>query len=400
VLVLGLEERKKGAVLILNTQNVLAGVLSALMACTGGAILVIKCAENTGLSQSELISWLFIVYFFGGVLNLFLSMKYKIPFAGAHSITAVAFLSTAAVSFSVNELAGSFIMAGGIIAIFGFSGLFNKVLEFIPKPMIDAMLAGLVLNYVVNIVPAFKASPLVGGMAILGFFIAPKISNSIPPLLGVLIFGILGLFIGYDFPLIHPTEFSLPQLVRPSFTFNGFISIAFPVAVLILSNDIAVALAALKKNGYNPPVNKTLIFSGLGTLFVGFFGGHAVNIGGMMTALCSSDEAGPKEKRLGAAIVSGVLVALFGLFAWKVIVIIELLPSSFITLLSGFALLGVLLNSLRSAFSESSYRFSILFVFVIAISNLSFLGISSPVWSLLVGVVSAKFLGEGQVPRY
>lgn len=383
----------------MNMQNVLAGILSALMACTGGAILVIKCAEMIGLNRSELISWIFVVYFIGGVFNIALSLKYKIPFGGAHSITAVAFLSTVAANFSVNELSGDFMMTGGLVLIFGFSGLFNKVLTFIPKPMIDAMLAGLILNYVVHIVPAFKESPLVGGLAILGFFIGPRISKWISPLLGVLIFGVLGLFIGYDFPIVQTTEFSLPQLVVPTFTLNSFITIAIPLAVLILSNDIAVALAALKKNGYHPPVNKTLVFSGLGTLIVGLFGGHAVNIGGMMTALCSSDEAGPKEKRLVAAIVSGGLVALFGLFAWKMIVIIELLPSSFITLLSGFALLGVLLNSLRSSFSEPSYQLSILFVFVIAISNLSFLGISAPVWSLLVGVISAKLLGEGKFSK-
>jgi benzoate membrane transport protein len=134
----------------------------------------------------------------------------------------------------------------------------------------------------------------------------------------------------------------------------------------------------------------------LGTSFVGFFGGHAVNIGGMMTALCSSEEAGPKESRVGAAIISGGIVALFGIFAWKVIAIIELLPSSFITLITGFSLLGVLLNSLKSAFSESSYRYSILFSFVIAISNVSFLGISAPVWSLLVGGIAAKVLREGK----
>jgi benzoate membrane transport protein len=370
--------------------------MSALMACTGGAIMLINCANIAGLSRTELISWFFIVYFVGGVLNLALSIKYKIPFAGAHSITAVAFLSTLIAQFTWSEVAGSFMMAGFLIVVLGLTGLFNKILEFIPKVLIDAMLAGLILNYVVQIVPTLKDAPLVGGMAILGFFIAPRISKAIPPLLGVLVFGVIGLFIGTDFPAIQPAAFSLPQWVNPQFTVNGFISIAVPMAVLILSNDIAVALAALRKNGYQPPVNKALVMSGLGTSFVGLFGGHAVNIGGMMTALCSSEEAGPKEKRVGAAIVSGGLVALFGLFAWKVVVIIELLPTSFITLLSGFSLLAVLLGNLQSAFSNSAYRYSILFAFVIAISNVTFLGISSPVWSLLVGVLTVKLMGEGK----
>jgi benzoate membrane transport protein len=380
----------------LNTQNVLTGVMSALMACTGGAIMLINCANIAGLSRTELISWFFIVYFVGGSLNLALSIKYKIPFGGAHSITAVAFLSTFIAQFTWSEVAGSFMMGGIIVVVLGLTGWFNKILEFIPKVLIDAMLAGLILNYVVQIVPTLKDAPLVGGMAIFGFFIAPRISKAIPPLLGVLVFGVIGLFIGTDFPAIQPAAFSLPQWVNPQFTVNGFISIAVPMAVLILSNDIAVALAALRKNGYQPPVNKTLVMSGLGTSFVGLFGGHAVNIGGMMTALCSSEEAGPKEKRVGAAIVSGGLVALFGLFAWKVVVIIELLPVSFITLLAGFSLLAVLLGNLQSAFSNSAYRYSTLFTFVIAISNVAFLGISSPVWSLLVGVLTVKILGEGE----
>ncbi|MGG1596660.1 hypothetical protein [Paenibacillus naphthalenovorans] len=48
-----------------------------------------------------------------------------------------------------------------------------------------------------------------------------------------------------------------------------------------------------------------------------------------------------------------------------------------------------------SAFSESSYRYSTVFAFAIAVSNVSFLGIAAPVWSLVFGVFSAKILGEG-----
>lgn len=376
-------------------HNVLTGIMSALMACTGGAILIINGAHNAGYTQSELISWLFAVYFLGGILNLTLSMFYKIPFGGAHSITAAAFLSTVATQFSLFELAGSYIMAGMLVALFGLTGLFSKIIKFIPKSLMDAMLAGVILNYVVKIVPAFKESPFIGGMAILGFFIAPKISKSFPPMLGVLFFGVIGLIFGYEFPNIEHVGFSLPQLVMPAFTIQGFLSIAIPIAVLILTNDIAVALTALNKNGFDPPINKTIAFSGMASSIAGLFGGHAVNVGGMMSALCSSGEAGPKDSRYIAGIVSGVLVSLFGIFAWKVVAIINALPLSFIILMTGFSLIGVLLNSLQSAFSESSYRYSVLFTFVIAISNISFLGISSPVWSLLVGGIAVKYLGEG-----
>jgi benzoate membrane transport protein len=262
--------------------------------------------------------------------------------------------------------------------------------------MFDAMLAGLVLNYIVKMVPALKQTPIIGALAVLGFLIMPKISKSIPPIIGVLVFGIIGLWIGGSVPPMKEAVFVLPQTVLPSFTFNAFISITIPIAALILSNDIAVALAALRKNDYKPPADRILVVSGLATVFVSFFGGHAAAVGGMMSAVCSQEEAGPKDKRYWAAVVSGGLVLMFGAFAWAAISLIEVLPHSFITILAGFTLLGVLMNNLQSAFSETAYRYSTVFAFAIAVSNVSFLGVAAPVWSLIFGVLSAKILGEGK----
>ncbi|NOU91656.1 benzoate transporter [Paenibacillus sp. LMG 31456] len=366
------------------------------MACTGGAILVIDTANAAGFSRPQLISWIFVVYFFGGLLSIVLPLIYKIPIAGAHSITAAAFLSTAAAGYSLSELAGSYMLAGALIAIVGVSGLFVKWLRYIPRPMLDAMLAGLVLNYIVKMVPAFKQAPVIGLFALAGFLIMPKISQKIPPIIGVLVFGIIGLSLSSSFPPLNEAVFVWPEAIMPTFTVHAFVSITIPVAILILSNDIAVALAALRKNGYELPVNKILVISGLATVIVGFFGGHAATVGGMMSAVCSQEEAGPRHKRYMAGVVSGSIVLLFGLFAWGTVLLIEVLPLHFITIIAGFTLVGVLLNSLQSAFSETSYRYSTLFAFAIAVSNVTILGVAAPVWSLICGVLIAKILGEGK----
>lgn len=231
----------------MNTQNVSSGIISALMAYTGGLILVIDTANAAGFSRPVLISWICAVYIIGGLLNLALALMYKIPIAGCHSITAIAFLSTAVSGFSLSELAGSYILAGVVVALVGLSGLFDKWLRYIPKPMLDAMLAGLVLNYIVKMVPALKQAPLIGGLAVFGFLIMPKISKKIPPIIGVLVFGIIGLAVSGSLPPMKEAVFAWPQTVMPTFTAHAFISITIPVAVLILSNDIAVALAALRK---------------------------------------------------------------------------------------------------------------------------------------------------------
>ncbi|WP_187274360.1 benzoate/H(+) symporter BenE family transporter [Paenibacillus sp. N3.4] len=76
------------------------------------------------------------------------------------------------------------------------------------------------------------------------------------------------------------------------------------------------------------------------------------------------------------------------------------MPPAFISLMTGLSLLGVWLSSLQAAFSDSSYKYAVMFTFLIAISNMSFLGVSSPVWALLIGILIAKLLGEGKKKEY
>ncbi|WP_139998248.1 benzoate/H(+) symporter BenE family transporter [Paenibacillus paridis] len=380
----------------IHAKQWLTGFLSALLACTGGAVLIVSSAAQAGFTNNELVSWIFTVYVFGGLFNIALSLYYKIPFGGAHSITAVAFLSTSVVYFSMAELAGAAIMAGVIIAVFGLSGLADKLLAFLPKPLLDAMLAGLIFNHIVKIVPALKDNSFVGLMALAGFLLFPKWIKKCPPILGVMVMGMLALFVGYDFPEAEKIPFALPHVIWPVFSWHGFISLALPMALLVLSNDLFVALAALRKNGYEPSAVKIITLTGIATSLTGWFGGHAVNVGGMMSMLCSSEEAGPKDKRYYSAIVSGALVMLFGLFAWKVIAFMKILPLAFIVIVTGFSLVGIFIQSIQSTFSEQLFRYSTVAAFVIAVSNVTFLGISAPVWSLIVGMVMMKWFGEGK----
>lgn len=110
----------------------------------------------------------------------------------------------------------------------------------------------------------------------------------------------------------------------------------------------------------------------------------------MMTAICSSSDAGIKSKRYMAAVVSGILTLLFGVFAWKIVPFIQSLPQAFVSILAGFALIGVLISSLQMGFSENKYRLSALFAFLIALSHVSFFHISAPVWGLVIGAIIAK----------
>lgn len=57
----------------------------------------------------------------------------------------------------------------------------------------------------------------------------------------------------------------------------------------------------------------------IGSIIASLFGGHAINIAGPMTAICSSEKSEPKEGRYVAAVVLGVIFMTFGIFASDVV---------------------------------------------------------------------------------
>ncbi len=102
---------------------------------------------------------------------------------------------------------------------------------------------------------------------------------------------------------------------------------------------------------------------------------------------------------IGAYIVSGVfmlligfLLLIFGLFSWKLVPLIQALPKEFISIIVGFSLLGVFGNNLHQSFSKQSIKISVAFAFIIALSNITILSVSAPVWSLVVGAFIARYI--------
>ena len=375
----------------LTSQNVSSGFISSTLVMTGPALIILQAAAAGHFSDQQTINWMFAVYFFGGLFGIIMPLLFRIPITGAHSISGVAFLATVTAHFTYPQLIGGYVMSGLIILVIGMLGLFTKIIKWVPKEVIAAMLAGLVTNYVVKIVPDVKTMPIVGGAALLSFFISTKISNRIPAVMVAVVVGFITLFLTQD---LHSASkgiaFFLPSVQTPEFTWMGLITLGLPLAMLILSNDVAPGIGALESSNFEPPIRKIVSFSGVFSIIASFFGGQSANIAGMMTAICSSSDVGMKSKRYMAAVVSGVLTLFFGVFAWKIVPFIQSLPEAFVSMLAGFALMGVLISSLQQGFSDNKYRLSALFAFLIALSHVSFFHISAPVWGLVVGAIIAK----------
>ena len=257
------------------------------------------------------------------------------------------------------------------------------------------MLAGMIMKYMINFALSISVLPVIGGVSLVVFFIFSKWNKRIPPIVAAIFTAFILLLLTQPLNSNGLTAaFIFPHIQLPEFSLLSFVSVSIPLALLILSNDAAVGVSALEQNDYNPPVNQIVSWSGVFSIITSFFGGQSANIAGMMTAICSDKEAGPKEKRYMGAVVLGIILILFGLFAWKLVPFIQTLPQTFVSILVGFALLGVFANSLQLSFSNPIMKTSVAFTFIIAVSNLTIFSISAPVWSLLMGTFIARYVED------
>lgn len=384
----------------LNHNNISAGVVSGLLAITGPPALILEAATKGNFTLTQTILWMFSVYVFGGLLSIILPLYYRIPIVGAHSITGVAFLATVTTQFTFYELIGSYIFSSLLMLVIGVLGVFSKLIHYVPKEIIAAMLAGMIMKYMVNFVVSINEMLLIGGVSLLTFFLFMKWNQKVPPIIAAIVTGLILLMFTYPFSNSEQIiAFVVPQIQFPDFNLLSFVSVSIPLALLVLSNDAAVGLGALEQNNYRPPVNRIISFSGLFSLITSFFGGQSANVAGMMSAICSDEEAGPREKRYMGAVVSGLILLLFGLFSWKLVPSIQALPPAFISLLVGFALIGVFANSLNICFSKPKMKMSATFTFIIAISNSTIFNISAPVWAVLVGTLIARYVEGVNHPK-
>ncbi len=296
----------------INLKNMAAGFVAGIFIITGPSALILEASSNGSFTVAQTVGWIFSVYVFGGLLGIILPLYFRIPIVGGHSLTGVAFLAAITAQFTFTELIGAYIVSGILMFLIGALGLFEKLMSLVPKEIISAMLAGMITKYMVNFVISITQLLFIGGIALAAFFIFSKWKTRIPPVIAAIVTGFIALILTY--PLNSSewmSEAILPQMTVPDFNIASFLSVSIPLALLILSNDAAVAAGALEQNRYRAPVNRIISISGLFSILTSFFGGQSANIAGMGTAICSDDEAGPKEKRYMGAVAAGTSPADF-----------------------------------------------------------------------------------------
>ncbi len=370
-------------------STLLQGFFVVLIGYTGPLLVIIQAGKAGGLTDPQISSWVWGAVVGNGVLGVMMSLLFRVPLAAPYSTAGAALLGVSMMNFPFQEVIGAYIVMGLAVALLGFSGWFGRIVQLIPQPVAMGMLAGVLLRFGLDLFKGLPVSPIVIVGMIVIFYVLKRVGFKVP-MLGALVLGVaLSLLLG-EFRF-QPVDLSLTQpiLEMPVFSLNAILTLSLPLFVVALSSQYIPGQAILKFYGYdNAPIDKILMFTGIGSALVAFVGAHGMTLSAYTAAFIVSPEAHPdKEKRYVAGVYAGLWHISTGLFGATIVALFSAFPAALVAGISGLALLSTIQSSLHGAIENAESRDAALVAFLCTAANFTLFGIGAPFWGLLMGMV-------------
>ncbi|MCC2624155.1 MAG: ydcO [Burkholderiales bacterium] len=377
--------------------NITAGLVSVIIGVTSSVAIIFQAAAAAGASPAEISSWLLALGLGMGIGCISLSLCYKIPIVIAWSTPGAALLVTSLAGVPMPEVIGSFIVSAILVILAGSTGLFEKVMNYIPRALASGMLAGILLQFGTNVFVAMKSQFLLGFLMFIVYLIGKRLFPRYVIIL-VLIFGIMIAKVGGLLHLQHlHIALSKPVWIWPKFSFSTIMSISLPLFIVSMTSQNIPGVAMIKSAGYTPKVSPIISITGVINLILAPFGGYTFNLAAITAAICLNEEADHNPaKRYKAAVYAGVFYLIVGLFGATIVSLFMALPSELVLVVAGLALFSTIGLSLKSAMENEAHRESALITMLITASGISFLGVGSAFWGLIAGVLSFMLLSIGR----
>jgi len=369
-----------------SISAVVAGLIAVIVSYAGPFVIVFQAANAANLSNELITSWVWAISIGSAITGIYLSIKYKQPIITAWSTPGAALLVLSLPNYTFNQAIGAFILSSLLILLVGLSGLSQKIMDKIPSCVASAMLAGILFKFGIDVFTSLEIKPLIVLPMIIFYFLGkvffPRYAVSSSLFVGILT---AVFYENLDFSLIE-VSIALPVFTVPDWSLSAFVNIALPLFIVTMASQNIPGIAVLKSSGFKPKVNSLISFTGFVSVLLAPFGSHGLNLAAITAAICTGEEAHQyKSKRYIAGIAAGGFYLLIGIFGSTLIVVFALLPKVLVASIAGLALFPAISNSLNVSMENEKYREIALVTFLITVSGVSFFGISSAFWGLLIG---------------
>ncbi|MBF0658093.1 benzoate/H(+) symporter BenE [Psychrobacter sp. NG25] len=372
-----------------------AGFLAVLISYAGPLIIFFQAAQAAQVSEAMMASWIWGVSIGAAVSGIYLSIKYKTPIITAWSAPGTALLVTVFPNMSINEAIAAYIVSGIVIFLVGATGSFDKILRWIPNGIAAGMMAGILFQFGLELFVATNTMPFIV-FSMLGCYLMAKRFSPRYTMIWVLLCGvILSVLLGKMNPVDIDLAITIPTVIWPEWTWNAVFNLAVPLILVSLTGQFLPGMAILNLSGYDTPAKPIVSITSLASLAVACVGGITIVLAAITAALCTGKDAHElKEKRYIAGVANGIFYLLGGLLAGSIVMVFSLLPKELVAALAGLALIGAISTNITIAMKDDSQRDAALITFLATASGMSFLGLSSVFWGILIGMIAYYVLSK------
>jgi benzoate membrane transport protein len=374
-----------------SLSTVTAGFIAVLVGFTSSVAIVFQAATALGASTAQISSWMWALGLGMGLCSLLPSLWLRKPVMVAWSTPGAAVLATAGAAggFGMPEAIGAFMVSGALILLFGVTGWFEKLMDRIPMPIANALLAGVLARFGLDAFVALKSAFGLVALMLLAYLAGRRFwpRYAVPVVLAV---GVAYAAAGGQLHLGEVSwGFTLPVFTAPVFTLQAMVSLALPLFVVTMASQNLPGVAAIRAAGYQMPISRIVSLTGVATLLLAPLGAFALNLSAITAAICMGREAHEDPaRRYAAAAACGAIYLVIGLFGAAVAGLLMAFPRELVVAIAGLALLGSIGGGLASALKEDTHREAALITFLVTLSGLSLWGIGSAFWGVVAGALA------------
>ena len=363
------------------------GFMGWLFAATAPVAIILAVGSAGGLSEAQLASWIFGVFFINGLLSLAFCWVYRQPLAFAWTIPGTVLIGPALGHLGFAEVIGAFYATGALILILGATGWINRAMKAIPMPIVMGMVAGVFLRFGLDLVRALHGDLLVAGPMVLTWLVLgalPGLGRRMPPLIGALLVGALMVALGGRLDAAGLGGFALaqPLIQTPVWSWAAMVELVIPLTITVLVVQNGQGFAVLKAAGHQPPVDAVNTSCGIGALASAAVGSVSTCLTGPTNAILVS--TGERSRHYTAGIVFGLLAVIFGVLSPGFTRLMLAAPKAFIMTLAGLAMLRVLQGAFVASFRER-FTLGALVAMLVTIADLGLWNIGAAFWGLIAG---------------
>jgi benzoate membrane transport protein len=370
----------------LSISTIIAGLMAVLVSYSGPLAIFFQAAQNAGISVEMMTSWVWAISIGAAVTGIALSLWFKIPVITAWSAPGTVLLVTLFPQLSINEAVAAYITAAVIIFLIGITGLFDRVVQMIPKGVAAAMMAGILFDFGLGAFRALDSVPLVTSVMILGFVLFKFVSRAYFLVLMVVL-GVVLSVTALDANLSQlEWRLASPMLIMPAWSWSSTLGLALPLVIVSLTGQFLPGFTILKASGYSFASRPIVSMLSLVSIPTAFFGGITTVIAAITASICTSPDAHENpDKRYWAGVANGVFYLIGGILAGSIVLFFTSFPSEMIAIIAGLALLGAISNSLTAALEDKAHLDASLITFMATASGISILGVGSAFWGIVLG---------------